>query len=913
MKPSWFDSLRLRLILLVLFSGIPVSGLIVYTGFEQRQQSARDVKENALRIARMAHTIYISYVDGSRQLLLTLAQLSEIQRHDEKTSTALLSNILKQYPRYVNLVAVKANGDVFASAVPRVGKPKNVAQKGWFQQTKKMGRFTIGKYDVGAISGKAEVHVAYPIRDSGRTLIGVVTAGLNLAWLSQLGGEAHLPAGSSLTVVDAEGKILSRYPDPEKWVGKSMKGEPIFKFMAEREGENTAELANEAGVQHLYVTTMLGESGPAGKIFLVVSTPSRVAFADANRVLVRNLILLIFVSFVAVALIWLSINAFLLRQVNALVEATQRLARGDLGSRSGLKYSIGELRQLARSFDQMAVSLGEREAERDMAEKQLRQHQEHLETLVEQRTAELAEATRQAQEAQKAAETANRTKSDFLANMSHELRTPMNAIIGYSEMLTDEAKDAGHEEYVSDLGKINAAGKHLLHLINDVLDLSKVEAHKLELYLETFDVATLCKDVVTTIKPLAEKNGNALEVHFTDGVGSMRADTTRVRQVLFNLLSNACKFTEKGTVSLNVVRKKGDGMDWVVFSVLDMGIGMTPEQMQNLFQPFSQADSSTTRKYGGTGLGLAISKRFCEMMGGDVTVESVPGKGSTFTVRLPAEVSAGRIEPIPRAVVGEPLSAGAGTVLVIDDDPVVHDLLTRLLTKEGLRVQSAMTGEDGLRFTRELHPDVITLDVLMPGMDGWAVLKALKADAILANIPVIMLTIVEDKNFGFSLGAVEYMTKPVDSAQLISLLKKYGRHVSPVLIVDDDASARERLNRILKKEGWAVEEAENGRAALERVAKNSPSIILLDLMMPEMDGFEFMAEFRKHEEWKTIPIVVITAKDLTPEDRLRLNGYVEEILQKGAFTREDLLNEVRVLVNRCVRQRNVSEKEVSRA
>jgi signal transduction histidine kinase/DNA-binding response OmpR family regulator len=504
------------------------------------------------------------------------------------------------------------------------------------------------------------------------------------------------------------------------------------------------------------------------------------------------------------------------------------------------------------------------------------------------------------QQSKQESEAANLAKSRFLANMSHELRTPLNAIIGYGEMLQEEIADIGQIKLSGDAAKIHQAGKHLLGIINDILDISKFEAGKMELYTETFYLPNMVKDIAHTIQPLLTKNKNTLDLSMAKDIGEMHADLTKVRQVILNLLSNACKFNQTaGTVYLEVVRESDTaGKDWIVFRVRDNGIGMSPEQQQCVFEIFRQADTSTTRKYGGMGLGLAISKFLVEMMGGEISVASQLEKGSTFSVRLPAQVTIIPNLSSTSSSLGPVLEEGS-LVLAIDDDPAVLTLLKRYLSKLGYQVEIAESGEEGLRMARNFFPDIIILDVMMPRMDGWEVLSYLKADHKLADIPVIVLSMIEDKSMGYSLGATDYLIKPISREQLTAVLQKYqfSQHTTNrlILVIDDDAVSRDMVGRMLRKGGWKVSKADGARVALNSIQKTQPDLILSDLQMPEMDGFEFITKLYK--SYPTIPIIVITAEDLTVEDRLRLKECnVSAIFQKGSYDRDDLLAEARRVI-----------------
>jgi len=518
------------------------------------------------------------------------------------------------------------------------------------------------------------------------------------------------------------------------------------------------------------------------------------------------------------------------------------------------------------------------------------EYQSNLEIKIRERTKELFFAKEKA-------ESAAQAKSEFLANMSHELRTPLNAIIGFCEILIEDATELRQEGVVNDLGKIHKSGIDLLALINDILDLSKIEVKKVDLNISTFKLKDLIKSVETTLEPYAKINNNKIKISLPENEIVLRSDELKIRQILFNLLTNACKNSESNRINLLVAQKIKKKVDFIVFQVEDFGVGISNDKMKDIFEPFHHSDSVDNSKIKGTGLGLAISKRYTELLGGYIDVESEEGSGSIFTAHIIQNIHHDKENTISSdgdQATEDALFPEKGKILVIDDDINFLDLVDRRLTKEGYLVFTAHNGLNGIDKAKKLVPDIIILDIIMPDIDGWTVYQKIKKIPLLSQIPIIIVTIGDYQKMAKDFGVVDFLSKPIAWDNLNGILEKYkvvsrSKHI---LVVDDDSSTRTILRKMLIKDGWRVDEAENGKDALDRIEMQVPELILLDLLMPVMDGFNFLKEIKKMESLIKIPIIVITSKDLTLDDYSFLTENVDKVIQKGKYNRQEIIEQI---------------------
>jgi CheY-like chemotaxis protein/signal transduction histidine kinase/HAMP domain-containing protein len=563
----------------------------------------------------------------------------------------------------------------------------------------------------------------------------------------------------------------------------------------------------------------------------------------------------------------------------------------------GLNTALSNLLANAET-ERLADELSSTNQELQAMNEELRSQAEELQAQsaeLRSQAAELKEQTVELEERRSQVEEADRLKSGFLSNMSHELRTPLNSILALSELMIACEPEDTIEQYTEYLEIIQRNGRNLLNLINDILDLSKIESGRMDTVLTDFETRHVIDRALATVHPMAETKGLGVKVQIDD-VPSMYSDEGKVHQVLLNILSNAVKFTERGDIE--VVASSSD--DLVSITISDTGIGISDDEQAHIFDEFRQVDGSTTRKFEGTGLGLAISQKLARLLGGRITVQSRLGEGSVFTLVLPVHSSTIKEKPARSLATGEepfPLSPKAplkGTILVIDDEQSVRNLLKSYLGEAGYKVVEALSGEDGLRLAREIRPSAITLDVLMPDMDGWEVIRQLKEDKETAEIPVIVVSVSDDRATGMALGAAGYIVKPVDKKVLLTEIDRLSAscHVRQILVVDDNPVDQKHLETILSEKLYTVETASGGNEALQMTKTNPPDVMVLDLMMPDMDGFTVLDRLREEQATRELPVIIVTAKDLTAEERSRLRNSVQKIITKSTMDRKRVLREI---------------------
>jgi len=1048
-------------LLLVLLAVIPAFGLIGYSAWDDRADAVAQTEQETGRLASFVAETQSRHIEDTRRMLNLLASLP-LARDPALLHLCndTLPRIRDRNPMYANIGMTDADGNLLCSARP-FKQPVNFSDRAWFRRAVATRNFAVGDYLVGQLTNMPSIGLAYPMYGENGKLQRVLYATIDLAWFEALAAKLPLSSGSVVTVADAQGIVLARHPDPRhEWMGKPTRHKEALEAIVSSGCIGFMELRGQDGVLRLNtIRPLLRVNGRC--VYVRVGVPKDEVFSSIERHFQRDMAAMLTVTLLVFILAWFGSGWIVLRPVRALSRAAHRLGEGDLSTRTGLPYAQNELGQLAKSFDEMAAGMQEREsclleADRKLARANraltvlsagnramLRAGNEqtllddicrmivdkggypmawvgyreengskaiHLMAhsgfevsrldprcltwdaqasgisatgaamrsgrtelfradanteppscmvesgcaaalalplsddrslfgvlsiyaveadafdereieLLSEAAADLAFgiARLRDQARRKEAEEANRIKTEFLANMSHELRTPLNAIIGFSEVLKDGLMGemtAEQREYVTD---IFTSGRHLLSLINDILDLSKVEAGKMTLDLERTNVATLLENSLSVVREKAAAHRIELTQEIQQNLKPLQVDPRKTKQIVYNLLSNAVKFTpEGGRVTLRARRvTRREVTDWntersnsmrlplsasgfaefLEIAVEDSGIGIKREDVPRLFQPFSQLDSSLSRRYEGTGLGLAMVMKMAELHDGTVAVGSEPDKGSCFTVWLPwreAGVAA------PSAALAEvPSGCAKPLALVIEDNDAAAELVRLQLKAEGLEALRVASAEEALKLRASLHPSVVVLDIFLPGMDGWDCLACIKqSGSPWADVPVVIASIATDSGKGFALGASEVLQKPVGREDIAAALQRLGlrpreHRECKVLLVDDDPKAVELMSAYFSEPGYQVLRAYGGREGIEMAQRELPDLMMLDLMMPEVSGFDVVEALKAKPETATIPIMVVTAKQLTPEDHAVLNGYVSAILEKATFDHDRFAAEIR--------------------
>lgn len=781
-------------------------------------------------------------------------------------------------PSLLQLYVGNLSGVAVAAAPPTV---IGVDYSDWnyVKQVLNPGRIGPRYSDMIRTSGEtsvAAVVIAVPILNSQRGLVGFLAGTVDLSEVQRLSTFSQIGANGQAVVVDRQGRVIADPRPDYRLQAKDLSSLGVFQ---ESLGHDTGVAWYVDPDGNVPMVAGFGTVPVVGwKVW--VSQPVSDLRAELSPLILSTLEWLL-VAIGLALLLGFAAATWITRPVVELRSAAGRIANGDLKTPVTVKerYAAQELRELAQTFNAMAL--------------QLSGAYQTLEEKVTQRTAELQAANQELARG-------NKLKSEFLANVSHELRTPLSAIIGFSQILLDGIDGPLNEEQQQDILQVNKSGQSLLGLINQILDLSKIEAGKMELSLERADLPAIVNAVLESMSPLAQEKGLRIDTRFAPGLPAVEVDPARLKQILINLLSNAIKFTDRGHIE---VMAQASGR-MVRIAVKDTGIGISADAQKVIFDEFVQGDGSSTRRHGGTGLGLSIVRKLVEMHGGAITVVSEPGLGSTFTFTVPAWGASQLplVTATPRPATRRPNQGlPGGAILVVDDDPSVRQLIARHLEQEGWKTVQASNGSDALQLARESRPILITLDVMMPDASGWWVLEKLKEDPSTAGIPVLVVTIVEDERLVFSLGASDYLAKPYERSKLIKKVHRLLPDLAgkKVLVVDDDAEARILLSRILRDEQVEVDLARNGDEAMTMIAQAPPDLILLDLMMPGMSGFEVAARLRAKTETAAIPVMIVSAKQLTAEDVMTLGDNVQRLVAKGTIDPAGLTSAVRQLLGQA--------------
>jgi two-component system sensor histidine kinase/response regulator len=882
MRRLFTFGLTTRLVLLTVIAVLPALAIQAYNEYDLRRAREQDIRERVVQITKQFGEEMGELREGARQLLAAMARLPGIISMEGPRCEVLLVSMKQSYPNYESLSVADTYGRTICSS--SLNAPASVGDLPFFKRAMAQNSMVVGNYWVNPASDAKVIHFAmkFPGRDG--VTAGVVSVALDLKWLSGHLADRGLPPDASILIADREGNIISRLPNPDALIGKNMR--KSHEAIMDGDQSGSEEALGVDGVTRIfgYVPAAL----PPRDLFLSAGLSKSEAFEDIDRATRRGIILILAGLYVAIAAAVLGGRYFIRKPIQELSRATADWRDGNYSERVHTTDTASEIGQLAIAFNEMADVLASRQAAQKQAEDELLELTATLEDRVEKRTEELA--------------LANRVKSQFLANMSHEIRTPMNGVLGMLELLLEGELSARQRRYAQTAFR---SGESLLHIVNGVLDLSKIEAGKLQLSPEPFNLPTMIEEAVELFAGAARaKHVNLAHMISPEVPRTVIGDEGRIRQVLTNILGNAVKFTQSGEVVLFVKATDTDhGEVKVEFRVRDTGIGIPQEKQAEIFDVFSQADQTTTRRYGGTGLGLSIARQLCELMGGSISVQSEPGVGSEFrffvTLRKVALVSRTEV------AVGWPSLKGR-SALIVDDNATNLEILKNHLTRVGVRTRLVTNADAALGVLQESADtgakfDFILIDKILPTMDGCELARRIEADETLSGIRIVILSSSEDMSDANGPEHLRWLVKPVRRTELYECLARTGAvepSVKPakpssspkpvgstpcrVMLVEDNEVNMEVSRSILLREGCQVTTAVDGKKALTAFEDGEFDVIFMDCQMPEMDGFEATAVIRAREAGsrRHTPIVALTANAIAGDRENCLRAGMDDYISK---------------------------------